>query len=244
MNEAFPCLIVNARPAAGKSEILAFLADMDDDARIHRFHVGRLKTFDDFPMLWTWFEEDELLERVFHRPRLHSTPDAYFVHNDLWHLLIRRLGKDYERWRRDAPPGWTGVIEFSRGAESGGYRTAYAHLPASVLEGAAVLYIRVSHEESLRKNRARENPNRPESILEHSLPDEKMTRLYRGDDWEAFTASDDEFLAVGDVRVPYVVFDNADDLTTRGGSELGDRLKDCLDRLWDLWLSTVPRRED
>jgi hypothetical protein len=234
MDDIFPCLIVNARPAAGKSEILAYLRALEDGERARQFHIGHPKTFDDFPMLWTWFEEDDLLERVFHRARLHTTPDSYFLHDDLWHLLIRRLGRDYEKWRRDAPPGWTGVIEFSRGKESGGYRSAYQHLPHPVLAQAAVLYIRVSYEESLRKNRARENPDRPESILEHSLPDEKMARLYREDDWDDLTAGDPEFLAVGPSRVPYVVFQNEDDVTTRGGRILGDRLEACLNDLWDL----------
>ncbi|MGA9191990.1 MAG: hypothetical protein WBZ24_09680 [Anaerolineales bacterium] len=232
MQDIFPCLIVNARPAAGKSEILAYLAGLDDETRGRQFHVGRMKTFDDFPMLWTWFEEDELLEHVFDRPRLHTTPDSYFIHHDLWHLLIRRLARDYERWRRDSPPGWTGVIEFSRGVESGGYRAAYPHLSRTVLEQAAVLYIQVSYEESVRKNKVRENPDRPESILEHSLPDEKMERLYHQDDWQTFGGADDRFLTVGDHRVPYVVFENEDDVTTRGGAELGDRLKACLDQLW------------
>ncbi len=234
MDEIFPCLIVNARPAAGKSEILAYLAGLDDATRARRFHVGRLKTFDDFPMLWAWFEEDDLLERIFNRPRLHSTPDSYFIHHDLWHVLIRRLGADYERWRREAPAGWTGVIEFSRGTESGGYRAAYPHLPSTVLDQAAVMYVQVSYEESLRKNRARENPDRPESILEHSLPDSKMARLYRDDDWAELAGADGGYLSVEDHRLPFVVFENDDDVTTRGGPDLADRLGACLDKLWDL----------
>jgi hypothetical protein len=234
MDPIFPCLILNARPAAGKSEILAYLNGLDESTRAKRFHVGKLKTFDDFPMLWTWFEEDAFLEQVFHRPRLHTTPDSYFIHNDFWHLLVRRLGADYERWRRDAPEGWTGVIEFSRGVEAGGYSAAYEHLPASLVEEAAVLYIRVSFEESLRKNRARANPARPDSILEHSLPDAKMERLYREDDWGEFSAGDSEYLHIADRRMPYVILDNEDDVTSRGGSPLDERLDACLDRLWQL----------
>jgi len=42
-----------------------------------------------------------------------------------------------------------------------------------MLKSAAILYVNVSFSESLRKNRKRFNPNKPDSILEHGLPDEK-----------------------------------------------------------------------
>ena len=127
------------------------------------------------------------------------------------------------------------MIEFSRGAESGGYRAAYPNLPSSVLDQAAVLYIDVPYEESLRKNRVRENPDHPESILEHSLPDEKMAHLYREDDWLELTQADGAWLTVEDHRLPYVVFENEDDVTSLGGEALGDRLETCFQGLWRVW---------
>lgn len=233
MDSLFPTLIINARPAAGKSEVLAYLNALDDRDRAQRFHIGNMQVFDDFPILWGWFEEDDLLERVFHRPRLHTTSDSYFREDDYWHLLVRRLGLNYEKWHRDAAPGATAVIEFSRGAGSGGYAAAYRHLPPALLDTASVLYIRVSYEESLRKNRRRMNPERLDSILEHSLPDDKMERLYRADDFAELAAGDAAFLHLNDHRVPYVIFDNEDDLTTAGGEPLGERLETCLADLWE-----------
>ena len=47
-------------------------------------------------------------------------------------------------------------------------------LPDNLLGRAAVVYVRVSFEESLRKNSLRFNPQRPDSILEHALPDETL----------------------------------------------------------------------
>jgi len=96
------------------------------------------------------------------------------------------------------------------------------------------MYVRVSYEESLRKNRLRFNPERPDSILEHSLPDEKMERLYREDDWDDFTSADPGYVEVKGVRVPYAVFENEDDVTTERGEPLGQRLEVVLDRLWAL----------
>ena len=52
----------------------------------------------------------------------------------------------------------TTLIEFSRGAEHGGYASAFRHLSEEILDRACVLYIDVPYEESLRKNRRRFNP--------------------------------------------------------------------------------------
>jgi hypothetical protein len=232
MQPFFPLLIFNARPAAGKSEILQALQGIPLQERIDRFHVGPLHVIDDFPMLWAWFEEDALLERVFHRARLHTDDEGLFLHHDFWQLLIERLSLEVGKFERDQPEPHTVVLEFSRGAEQGGYRAAYRHLSRSILERASCLYVRVSYEESRRKNRKRFNPERPDSLLEHGLSDEKLERLYHDDDWDAFTAGDPDFLEAQGVRVPYAVLENEDDVTTSGGEPLHERLGQALERLW------------
>jgi hypothetical protein len=183
-------------------------------------------------MIWAWFEEDDILARH-GQPRLHTDDEGYFKDNFLWHLLIERLELEYWKLRKEEKPDQkTAVVEFARGTEHGGLREAFAHLSERFLEQAAVLYINVSFEESLRKNRRRFNPDKPHSILEHALPDEKLARLYGGSDWSDISASDPAYLEVGTVRVPYAVLENEDDVTTRGGELLGSRLRDTLDLLW------------
>ncbi len=232
----FPLLIFNARPGAGKSEISAFLQDVPLEERAARYHVGALKVLDDFKMLWAWLEEDDILRNYFKHPGLHTDAENYFLHGEtFWHLLIRRLCLEYDKRCRDIGDGHTVLIEFSRGLEHGGYRAAYQHLSDAILSRAACLYINVSYEESLRKNRQRYNPERPDSILGHSLPDEKMERLYRVDDWLDFTSSDPEYIAVREFRLPFVVFENEDDVTTGRGDALARRLEDALERLHALW---------
>ncbi len=234
----FPILILNARPAAGKSEIIDYLQRMPVEERLERFHIGVIDVIDDFPMLWTWFEEDAILSRMGH-PRLHTHADGYFKETYLWHLLIERISQEYEKQLRDQPAyhaTHTTLIEFSRGTEHGGYADAYPHFSKTVLDTAAALYVRVSFAESLRKNRARSNPERPDSILEHSLSDEKMHRLYRGDDWDEWTADDPVHLHVGEQRIPYAVFENEDDVTTEPGPALSRRLSSTLATLWERYL--------
>jgi hypothetical protein len=177
----FNVLLLIGRPASGKSEIIDFLARTPLRERRKRFHFGALDVLDDFPMLWTWFEEDDILSRRLGLPRLHSDEQGYFNSPALWDLLIERLGLEYRKRLRN--PAYldrtTTLIEFSRGSEHGGYRQAFRHLSDEVLERACILYVKVSFAESLRKNRRRFNPDRPDSILEHGLSDEKLERLYR-----------------------------------------------------------------
>jgi hypothetical protein len=226
----FKTLLLIARPAAGKSEIIHFLKGTPHEVRAKRFHIGNFEEIDDFPMLWTWFEEDALLTRM-GKPRLHTTPDGYFKEDYLWNLLIERISLEYKKKLRDSAPE-TIIIEFSRGSEHGGYRNAFAHLSDEILEHLAILYINVPWEESLRKNQMRFNPERPDSILEHGLPDEKLRKLYRDVDWDEIIKDKDGYLDIGKHQVPYAVFENADDVTTNPGKVLEERLETALNELW------------
>ena len=236
MNEKniFDIILLIARPAAGKSEVIDYLKKTPLDARIQRFHIGKFEEIDDFPMLWTWFEEDQLLEEMGYS-RLHTDHEGNFLNKYLWDLLIERIGLEYRKKLRDVSnydESFTTIIEFSRGKEHGGYQSAFSHLSPQILSKTAVLYIDVTWEESLRKNRKRFNPEKPDSILEHSLPDAKLERLYKEVDWDEVSRRDPQYLTIQDVRVPYVVFDNADDVTTKRGVALGERLEQTLKKLW------------
>ena len=234
--DSFEVILLIGRPASGKSEIIDFLKHANADDRRRRFHISELDVLDDFPMLWTWFEEDELLSRKLGLPRLHTDADGYFDPPALWQLLIERLSLEYHKRLRD--PAYhdrtTVLIEFSRGREHGGYREAFQHLSEEILRRAVIVYVGVSFAESLRKNRRRFNPDRPDSILEHSLSDEKLERLYREDDWAELAPGENGFLEVKAQRMPYAVFENEDDITTGKPGLLGARLELTLGRLWDL----------
>lgn len=233
----FDILVLNARPAAGKSEIIDYLKKCPLEERKRRFMVGEFEEIDDFPMLWTWFEEDDILEKMGY-PRLHSDEDGYFKGNHLWHLLIRRMCFEYLKKVTRIPDyhqTYTTIIEFSRGSEHGGYREAYQHLSKEVLERMAILYLDVSYGESLRKNRARFNPNEPDSILEHGLPDRKLEKLYKDVDWHELAKDNPAYLDIQGYKVPYVIFENEDDVTTARGNALGERLEARLQTLWQRW---------
>jgi len=238
-NGFFDVLLLLGRPAAGKSEILEFLRSVDDQTRIEKYHIGKLDVIDDFPMLWAWFEEDTILSEKFGKPRLHSDGDRYFKYQYLWDLLIERISLEYQKRIRDNNnyhQHTTTVVEFARGTEHGGYRQAFRHLSDQILERAGILYVQVSFAESLRKNRKRFNPERPDSILEHAVDEKKLETLYRHDDWQDLISQTEtsEYLTIRDWKVPQVVFENEDDVTTGGGEALETRLEAALSRLWEI----------
>jgi hypothetical protein len=236
--DTFEILILIGRPASGKSEIIDFLTHLSDDIRRDRFHMARLDILDDFPILWSWFEEDDILSNTLKLPRLHSDEEGYFKYRELWHVLLERLSLDYAKKIRDDASYHkhaTTLIEFSRGSEHGGYEEAFQHLSETVLKRAAIVYVCVPFEESLRKNRRRFNPEKPDSILEHGLPDEKLERLYRDDDWAAVAPGESGRLSLRGQSVPYAVFPNEDDVTTGKVDQLAARLESVLGDLWDLY---------
>lgn len=234
----FDILVLNARPAAGKSEVIDYLKRCSIEERQKRFKIADFEEIDDFPMLWTWFEEDDILQKM-GLPRLHSDEQGYFKGDHLWHLLIRRMCFEYQKKVTRIPDyhqKYTTIIEFSRGSEHGGYRAAYQHLSQEVVVSMAILYLDVSYSESLRKNRARFNPDKPDSILEHGLPDAKLERLYKEVDWHDLVRDDPSYVTIQGVKVPFVVFENEDDVTTARGDALGNRLEARLQTLWQRWL--------
>jgi hypothetical protein len=233
----FDVIILIGRPASGKSEIIDFLKHTERVKRSKKFHVAQMDVLDDFPMLWTWFEEDHILGETFGKPRLHTDDQGYFKYDYLWDLLIERLDLEYGKRLRDVSDyhsHFTTIIEFSRGNEHGGYTRAFEHLSDAILSHAGIVYVDVPYEESLRKNRRRSNPEKPDSILAHSLPDEKLERLYRYDDWKDLCGDDPAFLTLRSRRIPYTVFENTDDVTTSKPLLLAARLEDVLGRLWRL----------
>ena len=241
----FAVIILNGRPAAGKSEVIDYLKKIPLAERIRRFHIGAFEEIDDFPILWERFEDDDLLEEM-GLPRLISDkefeyggqkyPGYVFTGKWFWNFLIRKLNLAYAKLLRDQPAyheGKTMFIEFSRGSEHGGFKTAYDHLSPQILAKAVALYIRVDWPESLRKNRRRYNPDRPDSILQHALEDKKIEKLYKESDWEEF-ASDTRILRVGERSIPYAVFDNMPEKTDKP-EVLGAHLEEVLQKLWSAW---------
>ena len=210
----FPLLIITGRPAAGKSEVIDYLKKADPEERSRRFHIAEFEELDDFVYVWETFEIDDILSRH-GKPRLWTDEKYYFTDDFVWNLYIERINLEYrKKLARDLDyhRTKTTLVEFARGGDRG-IEEALNHFHEEILKRAALIYIKVSYEELVRKNRRRARKGHEDSILYHSLPDEKMDFYYKTNDWEKLVAGNPEFITVKGFKIPYAVFENEPEKT-------------------------------
>lgn len=230
----FDIVILLGRPAAGKSEVIDFLKKTPPEERMRRFHIGEFEEIDDFVYVWETFEIDDILSRH-GKPRLWTDEKYWFKDHFIWNLYIERINLAYRKKlarHSNYHDIMTCIIEFSRGGDNG-FGEAFSYLHDEILRRAGILYIKVSYEESVRKNRRRARQGMEDSILYHSLPDEKMEFYYRTNDWEKLTAKDSHYIDIKGFKVPYAVFENEPEKTD-DPVKLGVELERATARLWTI----------
>jgi hypothetical protein len=225
-------IILIGRPAAGKSEIIDYLASIPDEERSEELEMGPVSLFDDFPYLWEKFEEDDILERH-GRARLWTDERKYFTDEFFWVFMIEKLNLAYRKQMAQDGEEFdrrTKVIEFARGGPQG-YAASLDALCDEIVDRASIVYVKVPFEVSFARNRRRARPGQEHSILHHSLPDEKMTFYYKIDDWEELTGGEDRGVVRRDGRtLPFVNFVNEPEQTD-DPARLGPFLAATLSRL-------------
>ena len=230
----FPILIITGRPAAGKSEVIDFLKKADPKERMEQFHIADFEELDDFVYVWETFEIDDILTRH-GKPRIWTDEKYWFKEHFIWNLYIERINLEYrKKLARD--PAYhdkkTVLIEFARGGENG-ITEALNYLHEDILRRASLMYIKVSYEESVRKNRRRARKGEEDSILYHSLPDEKMDFYYKTNDWDKIEAADPNFIDVKGFKIPYAVFQNEPEKTL-DPKLIGQELGRVTTKLWSV----------
>lgn len=214
MKNNFDVIILIGRPAAGKSEVIDFLKKTPVAQRSERFHIGDFEEIDDFVYVWETFEIDDILTKN-GKPRIWSDGKYWFKDHFIWNLYIERISLTYRKKvaaDKNYHDKMTTLIEFARGGEKG-FAEAFSYLHEDLLKKACIVYIRVPYEESVRKNRRRARPGMEDSILYHSLPDEKMEHYYKTNDWEKLESIDPVFIEIKGIKVPYAVFENMPEKT-------------------------------
>jgi hypothetical protein len=234
MNNTFDIIILIGRPAAGKSEIIDFLKHTPGEERAKRFHVNTFEEIDDFIYVWETFEVDDILS-AHGKQRIWSDEKYWFKDDFIWNLYIERINLVYRK-KLAANPSYheqmTSIVEFARGGKNG-FGEAFSYLHDDLLKRAGIIYINVSYDESVRKNRRRARPGQEHSILYHSLPDEKMEHYYKTNDWDSMTSNNPDFIAIKGHNVPYAVFENMPEKTD-DPKKLGVELERVTSRLWNL----------
>jgi hypothetical protein len=232
MSNHFPILIITGRPAAGKSEVIDFLKKCDPLARLNKYHIADFEELDDFIYVWETFELDDLMTR-FGKPRVWSDEKYWFKDQYIWDLYMDRMALDYKKKILKDPAyhqKMTTLVEFARGGDDA-IHNALTFLSDEMLSKASLIYIKVPYEESVRKNRRRAKPGQEDSILYHSLPDEKMEFYYKTNDWEKLEAKDPSFIEVKGHKIPYAVFDNMPE-KTNDPKLIGEELERVTAKLW------------
>jgi len=233
----FPIVIITGRPAAGKSEVIDFLKKCDPIVRLERFAIANFEELDDFVYVWETFELDDLMSQM-NKPRIWSDEKYYYYEPYVWDLYMKRLALDYKKKIMKDPTyheRMTSIVEFARGGDNA-IQHALSCLSDEMLEKAALVYIKVTYEESLRKNRRRARKGEEDSILYHSLPDEKMEFYYKTNDWDEIEKKDPNFIHVRNFKIPYAVFDNMPEKTL-DPVLIGEELERATSKLWKIYNS-------
>ncbi len=235
MSDTFQIIILIGRPAAGKSEVIDYLKKLSDDERRARLHIASFEEIDDFVWVWETFEDDDIRSKH-GKPRLNTTPDYYFLDPFTWNLYIEKMNLEFaKRLARDTHylDHCTVILEFSRGGANG-FSEAFSYMSDEILTRAVIVYVSVPYEESVRRNRRRKRKGQEDSILYHSLPDDKMEKYYKSNDWDKLSdGKNSGVLEIKDRRVPFAVFQNEPEKTD-DPAKLGPALEEVFGCLWQV----------
>lgn len=240
MAKTFDHLVIIGRPASGKSEFCDFMKKTPDAERAETYHIGRFEELDDFPWLWEKFVEDDMWEEAGY-PRVFSDRNGknYDVKEGkgcLYDFMFTKFNHAIASKYLARPEFYkdgTLFVEFSRGLE-GGYKNAFSRLSKDVLSRAAILYLKVSFDESWRRNVARYEEKLRHSILAHMLPRPAMERFYLNEDWDKYTGNKDSgTISAHGLNIPFVTMNNEPEL--KPGPEIAKRYKTALNALFDLY---------
>ena len=233
----FEHLFVLGRPAGGKSEFIDFMKSCPADERARDFGIGRFEEIDDFPWLWDACVEDDRREaRGEARLVSERTAEGYNITTPKFRGgLVDQFNAAIAR-RYLANPAFyangTLLIEFARGVDDG-FRESLERFDPEILRRGAILYIKVSFEESFRRNSSRYKPGQEESILFHKVPDRDMYGFFRENDWDVLTGgAPDGWIDLRGVRVPFVSMPNEPE--SIDPAVLGPRYGAALRRLLEL----------
>ena len=219
--QTFDNILLLARPASGKSELIDFLKKTPDSERANKYHIGSIKEMDDFPWIWQKFMEDNIWEAAGYERRYSfggDNPGMSKQGEPLLGFCIQKFNVEHEKFQkenRDFFKTGTLFLEFARGNEKA-FEKPLNQLSPEILKNSVILFVLVSYKESCRRNEARYQEKLQHSILAHKVPDETMKLFYQTHDWLELTENKTcGYLEIQKTKVPFVTVDNEIEPITR-----------------------------
>ncbi|MFH0798923.1 MAG: hypothetical protein V2A66_01935 [Pseudomonadota bacterium] len=234
----FDNLFVLGRPAGGKSEFIYFLKSITDEERAKKLHIGSFEEVDDFPWVWEVFmEDDRRAARGEERLHTEMTPDGHILKAPKFREgLVEKFNRAIMQKCLDNPSfyeGTTLLIEFARG-KTDGFKGSLEKFSGEILSRAAILYIDVSFEESVRRNNSRFKKDEAGSILSHKVADRDMYEYFIDNDWSSMTGGGPSgSIGLAGTEVPFVTMVNEPESTDP--AILEPRYGNALNLLWELY---------
>jgi len=240
--KTFDHILLLGRPASGKSEIIDALKKLSDSSRSEMFHLGKFEEVDDFVWIWEKFIEDDLWEETgFDRLYSHREGNNYGLNEDkgqLFDFMLVKMSREVEDRYLSNPSFYdhgTLFLEFSRGGDFG-YTHSLPLLSDEILRRAAILYVEVSFEESVRRNNARYEEKKKHSVLAHKATDRVVNAFYRTNDWSDITGGHDEGrIEVRGIEIPFVNVKNEPEI--KDPALLANRYQPRLRKLFEMYSS-------
>ena len=239
----FKHLFVFGRPAGGKSEFIDFMKSCEPVKRYKEFFVAPFDILDDYLFIKDIAEHEDALEALkVERFITQRTKDGIAIKNDIFwpyaSLKLNTIIKDDYTSNEDYYKDHTLMIEFSRGREPATYKNALNGMSPMALKGGAIIYIKVSYEESLRRNEARYQEKLKHSILAHKCPEHIMEKYYKYDDWLDITSDKESgLLTINGTEVPFVTMENEPE--SKDPLVLEKRYGSALKKLWEHYESIL-----
>lgn len=241
MTKHFEHLFVFGRPAGGKSEFIDFMKNCESAKRLNQFHIAPFDIIDDYLFIKEIAEHEDILEKLSFpvKRMMERTSDGIAVSDDIfWSYAPIKMNMVLEQKYLPNQKFYdekTLLIEFSRGTDLWSYQKTLSELKPEGLKHGAIIYVKVTFEESLRRNEARYQEKLKHSILAHKCPEKIMYKYYKNDDWGKITENKSSgFLKMNGIEIPFVTMENEPE--EKDLTKIEKRYKTALDILHELWL--------
>jgi hypothetical protein len=227
------------RAGSGKSELIDFLKNVDQDERLEKYHIGTFEQIDDFPWIYSLFRDEDIWEELGNKRSLARRTENVYVtlDYDVYIFTVLKFNQEIQKRCEDNSAYYTKktlFVEYARG-RSDGYRKTLDTFDESILKRTAIFYMDNTFEESMRRNTVRSSDSdKEQSVLHHKTPVEVMERYYKDSDWHELTGKKSEgYIEINGIKVPFVTVWNIPE--SHDFKVLEERYSPPLKKLWELY---------